>query len=216
LNAVFIEKYLAKNYLSKLPHVLLFNVQGNPEMVKTTIERTQQMVLNRGGKNLQLFSKKDDINLWDQINSNTQKSRVDFHCRLSMPKTCFGAAIDAIEQISNNNRLLPLAIHAHAFNGIINVFGSALGEKEILPDQYRSQIESLRQIAQSSQGNLVVHSIAEEQLTVTPEATTTSNVLIEPKFIWGNPGTEFQLMKAIKSKYDPGKVLATGRFIGGI
>lgn len=218
LNALFIEKYLCKNDQSKLPHVLLFNVQGHPEMVKTTIEKIQWMVLNSSGRNIQNFSKKDDISLWDQINSidlNTQKSPVVFHCRLSVPKASFGTVIDEIEQISNDNNFLTLAIQAHAGNGIINIFGSDLGEQQTLPARFQSQIESLRQIAQSCQGNMVVKLITEQQVTVTSKVTVTYEP-VTSSLVWGKPGAEFPLMKAIKTKYDPGKVLAAGRFIGGL
>ena len=218
LNAVFVEKYLDKNYQSKQPHVLLFNIQGHSDMVNTTMEKMQQMVLNNGGKNIQIFSNKNDIKLWNRINaanSSNQKSHIGFYFQLSIPKAFFGPVISEIENFSNKNILLPLAIQAHAVSGIINIFWDGLDEKEILPDRYRSQIESLRQIAQSSQGNMVVNSIPKPEETVT-SGVFSSRSLKEPELIWGIPGIEFSFMKSIKTKYDPGQVFAAGRFIGGL
>ncbi len=213
LNTVFVEKYLDKDCRSKGAHNLLLNVQGNTTMVRTTIEKLQQKALQRGGNNIQNLSKKDDTKLWDKIysvNSSNGKLKLNFHCQMAIPKAYLGQIIGEIEKFSNNNMLLSSAIQVHACNGIINIFWGDSGEKEILKDSYRSRIESLRQIAQSCQGNMVVHSIPEQEVTVT------SHSLKDPKLTWGKPGRDFHLMKIIKTKYDPYQVLAAGRFIGGI
>jgi glycolate oxidase FAD binding subunit len=213
VNAVLVEKYLDEDYQSKGSHTALLNVQGNKTMVRTTIARLQQMALESGANNIQNFSKKDDAKLWYQIqsvNSSNGKLQKDFHCQVSIPKAVLGTVMGEIEKFSNNNILLSLAVQAHAGNGIINIFWSDPAEREILPDRYRSQIESLRQVAQSCQGNMVVHSIPEKEVTIT------SHSLKEPELTWGKPGNGFQLMKMIKASYDPHHVLATGRFIGGI
>jgi glycolate oxidase FAD binding subunit len=203
LNAVFVDKFLDEDSHPKEPHHIIFNVQGHAEMAKTTIENLQQLLLERGGKNLRRFSKKNDTKLWNQINSinsaNT-KFQLDFHSQLSLPKSCFGQAISAIEKHSIDNTL-SIAIQAHAGKGIINIYWSDLGE-QIKTDHKISQIQSLRQIAQDYQGNMVVHQAADS--------------LREPELIWGKPAKDFRFMKTIKAKYDPYQILVTGRFIGGI
>lgn len=224
LNAVFVEKYLDKDCGSKGSHVVLLNVQGDTIMVTTTIEKLQQITLASGATNVQLLSKQDDTRVWHQIhsvNSSTGKLQFGFHCQAAIPKASLGQVISEIERLSTNNNLLPLAIQAHAGNGIINILGSDWGGSEIVPEGYRFQIESIRQIAQSCQGNMVVPFILAqdrtvEKATVSSEVTVTSRSLKEPALIWGKPGKDFYLMKTIKSKYDPYQVLAAGRFIGGL
>jgi len=208
-NAAFIEKYLAKEFRSKAPHCLLFNVQGQAEMVNATIEKLQQMLTARGGKNIQNFFQKDDTNLWNKISSlssTEHKFQPGLHGQVSIPKAFFEQVINAIHKYSIENGF-SIAIQAHAGNGIINILGGELIAERGEPDRYRRQIETLRQIAQSYQGNLVV-----QYMTVTSEVT----VMSAPELIWGKPGGDFPLMKTIKAKYDSHSVLAAGRFIGGL
>ncbi len=205
LNGIFIERYLNNDYGLKGSHNILFDIQGNVEMVKTTIEKLQQMVLDKGGKDIRCFSKKDNTKLWNQISSinlSDRKTQVGIHCQVSIPKASYGSVINSIGNFSNNNMLLSLAVQAHPGTGVIDIFCDDWNEDKILPDLYRSQIESLRQIAQNHKGNMVIHQ--------------TLDSFREPEQIWGNPGDDFHLMKTIKTRYDQHQVLVAGRFIGGL
>jgi hypothetical protein len=163
------------------------------------------MVLDNGGKDIRCFSKKDNAKLWDQIGSinlSDKKFWSSNHCQVSIPKAFFRSIISEIESFSDNNMLLSLAIQAHAGTGVIDIFCGDWNEDKISTDLYRYQIESLRQIAQSHKGNMVIHQ--------------TLDSFREPELIWGNPGDDFHLMKTIKIRYDQHQVLVAGRFIGGL
>jgi glycolate oxidase FAD binding subunit len=205
LNRIFIEKYMDNDYGLKGSHHILFNVQGNAEMVKTTIEKLRQLVLEKGAKNIQLFSKKDNTKLWGQISSlnlSNKKSGSDYHCRVSIPKASFGSVINSIENFSNNNMLLSLAIQAHAGSGIIHIYCGDWKEEQMSPDRCRSQIESLRKVVKNHNGHMVIE-----------QAPDPSR---ESAMIWGEPGSDFPLMKTIKTSYDQHQIFVAGRFIGGL
>ena len=205
LNRIFIEKYMDNDYGLKGMHHILFDVQGNAEMMKTTVEKMHQLALEKGAQNIQLFSKKDSTKLWNQISSLTlfdKKSESDHHCQISIPKASFGSVINSIENFSNNNMLLSLAIQAHAGSRIIDVFCGDWNKEQMSPDRCRSQIESLRQIVKNQNGNMVIW-----------QAPDSSR---EPAMIWGEPGYDFHLMKKIKTSYDQHQIFVAGRFIGGL
>jgi hypothetical protein len=50
-------------------------------------------------------------------------------------------------------------------------------------------------------------------VTVTSEVKVT---LKTPAMIWGEPGSDFPLMKTIKTSYDQHQIFVAGRFIGGL
>ncbi len=203
----FVEKYLADSSPSKAPHCLLFNVQGPAEMVTATIKRLQQIASSMEAKNGIIFSKQDDAKLWDRMNSLRSVSdtgSLALQCQISVPKSALAQVIQQIQKYAADAGS-PIALRAHAGNGILHIFWGNEKQEKITADQYRSIIQSLRQIGQNCGESMVV-----QDLTVTSEVTATSEL------IWGKPGSEFALMKAIKAKYDPHGVLAGGRFIGGL
>jgi len=204
LNGLYIKKFLDKNDRSKELHNMLFNVQGQSEMVTTTSNKLQQLIAERGGGNVRRYSKQNDGKLWNQINlsnSVNRKFHFNIHCQISIPKSSFGQVVNAIQNYSIKNSM-SIAIQAHAGNGIINIFWDELNQDQIKSDHWKSQIMAFRQITENYQGNMVV--------------LQATDSLRETELIWGKPGKDFSFIRAIKSRYDANQVLVAGRFMGGL
>jgi len=203
-NLPFVMQNLGNDYSANKLHSLLLSVKGHPEMVTTTVERLQQIVLKNGAKHIHLFSDIDEADFWNKVNSKmpcNEKANGAIHSQISLPKSNFGHLVNAVEKYSVENNL-SITIRAHTGNGIIYICWTDLNEDHVNKDRWRSQIVTIRQIVENYQANMVIY-----QAPI---------YLREPALIWGEPDKNFSLMKAIKSKYDAHQVLVAGRFIGGL
>lgn len=204
LNAPFFENFELNSIHFQTPQGLLINVHGPLEMVSATMTRLQQLAHSSEGKNFQTWQGIEEAELWDQIarrSSTNGKNKLTSHFQIAIPKSSTIPIIEAIQRFGSEQGM-NFAIDAHVGNGIIHIFSDEQNGSRL-----RSQIESLRQMALSYQGNLIVISLMNQ--SDFPSG-------LEPDLIWGAPRPDFRLMQQIKAKYDLAGIFAAGRFIGGL
>jgi glycolate oxidase FAD binding subunit len=105
--------------------------------------------------------------------------------------------------IADLNRALPPArLRAHAANGVVRLHGDArwLDGREI-EDRLR-QLAEMRRLARTRGGQMLILRAPDE---------------IKNRIdVWGEVGPTESLMRALKEKFDPHKLLNPGRFAAGI
>jgi glycolate oxidase FAD binding subunit len=116
-------------------------------------------------------------------------------CKASVPIKDVSTLLEKLEDLSKNSRLAILA-SARAGNGVLMI--SLDGDIPNLTKATRS----LRQLVSSLNGNMVIQ-----------QAPPSIKSEID---VWGEIGSSLQMMKKLKSRFDPNGVMNPGRFVGGI
>ncbi len=177
--------------IDKNRYSLAVRIMNVTRAVGDQLSTVMDVSLRNGGEGLILEGEKEDA-LWEEIR--------EFPWRLSSSP---GAVLKAGVLISDVPRVFLMleilsdksGIHAHASaraaNGVITI--SISGDK----GSVIQAVKELREFSESSGGSLVVREAS-------PEVKAEVDV-------WGNIGTSLDLMKRIKSGFDPGNILNPGR-----
>ncbi len=198
VNSAYYETSVGKRLSHE--HNLLLNVAGHTKMVKQTSQIIENMAKQYHIKKYESISGDEEQNLWRFITGPQVSSAVssELILQIAVPKSQQPKLISEIQSMCQEYQISPL-IRAHAFNGIIYIYFMGNPGK---PDfHYSPVIERLRRKARDHGGNLIVRK----------SVAGLSNDLV-----WGSPGEEIDIMKKIKTKYDPNNVMVSGRFVGGL
>jgi glycolate oxidase FAD binding subunit len=134
---------------------------------------------------------------WRAYRDSETSPQADLILRLS----ALPADLNAL--IADLNRALPPArLRAHAANGVVRLHGDArwLDGREI-EDRLR-QLAEMRRLARTRGGQMLILRAPDE---------------IKNRIdVWGEVGPTESLMRALKEKFDPHKLLNPGRFAAGI
>lgn len=199
LNNLFIQKYLENNLISESQHYALLNIQGHQANIDKAFEQVKKIATENKTKDYVTFSNNDETDLWNRLTRSFNQGENTCCFQISVPQSQLWQMLQQTEKYSTENNLL-IFIQAHAGSGILNLYLDESNQTET--SKLKSHIEYLRQEAKNLQGNLIAQNIPIN--------------LRAPDIVWGKPGKNFNLMKIIKSNYDPEQLLAAGRFIGGL
>jgi glycolate oxidase FAD binding subunit len=117
--------------------------------------------------------------------------------KLTHPPASLPGALHAIEDVGRRHDLEP-TVSAHAATGVCTLDLPSDGE----PDVLRTAVEDLRGWAFAAGGAAVIMDA--------PAGVK------EGLDAWGPVGDALPLMRRVKDRFDPGRVLNPGRFVGGI
>ena len=122
-------------------------------------------------------------------------------CRANLRMTDVGDFLNTALEMNNS---APWRVRAMGLmgNGAVYVIFSEFPDDEVPMPHVADTVTNLRDAAANVGGNLIVES-----------APTALKRQID---VWGPVGRSFELMKAIKTKFDPIGLLNVGRFVGGI
>lgn len=202
VNRVFAEQFLGREFSAKQNHNFLLTVAGHPVMVRETTKKIIESASNYDVTETVPLTVSEDKKLWRSFGEATHlpgSKKLFFGARISFPKSRLAEAIPRLEKFASQQNMFA-AIHAHAFNGILTVFFVGDEVKEFtIP---RPRIESLREKISALDGKMAAFSIPLDSHSA--------------ELAWGKQGNSFGLMNAVKAKYDPNRVLVSGRFVGGL
>jgi glycolate oxidase FAD binding subunit len=175
-------------------YTLAVNFEGSIATINRQIDETQ--VIGRRQNALL----EDDLTgetqefFWNGVREHT---RGLLTCKVALLVTQIAPYLQQVENICHRHDL-EAAIIAHAGNGILYI---ELRPGDATPRLIEA-IAELRMHAQELGGSMVV-----ERCPVDLKRLIS---------IWGEPGTDFHMMKRLKEQFDPGETFVRGRFLGGL
>ncbi len=188
----------------KEEYALAVRIESVERAVRDQISKVRDICREKDGEGV-LFEGKTEEILWDEIREFPWRicgeNRVV--CKAGVLITGVPSVIQKLEGLSKTSGLRIYA-SARAGSGIliisIEIDSTGLTQEKILP--IVETINSIRDFVTSLKGNLVIQ-----------EAPLSLKSQID---IWGEVGASINVMKKIKSLFDPNSILNPGRFAGGI
>ncbi|MBO0726253.1 MAG: FAD-binding oxidoreductase [Blastocatellia bacterium] len=134
---------------------------------------------------------------WRAYHESETSPSAEFLLRLS----ALPADLNAL--IADVNRVLPpVRLRAHAANGVVRLHGDARWLDGFKTEERLSMLAEIRRLTRARGGQTLI-------LRAPGEIKSRIDV-------WGEPGPTEGLMRALKGKFDPHKLLNPGRFVAGI
>jgi glycolate oxidase FAD binding subunit len=182
-------------------YLLAIAVASVPEAVRAQLEQARKMGKDAGGGDGQILEGEAHEKFWAAVCNfdSGQDSRMVLKASVLMDKV--GDAVTQGERVAEKHGL-SVRIISEAGTGIVRFYLRAEGAG---PDGFRRLAEAvapLRVFATEAKGSLLV-------LHAPPEVKVNVDV-------WGPVGEVFPLMRGLKERFDPGRTLNPGRFVGGL
>jgi glycolate oxidase FAD binding subunit len=144
-----------------------------------------------------LLGEADAGEFWRAYHEGETAPRAEFVLRLSALPADLNALIADI-----NRALPPTRLRAHAANGVVRLHGDARWLDGLETGERLRRLAEMRRLAQASGGQMLI-------LRAPGEIKNQIDV-------WGDVGPAQSLMRALKEKFDPHRLLNPGRFVTGI
>ncbi len=177
-------------------YTLAARFETEPEAVRDQIT-TLLTLTGSQATHTHTLQDEQEAQFWQQANERealTQDTSESLQLKVSLLPTDIAAWLTALQQLAQK-QAVTTAWRAHAGHGLIMV--RLAGEESALA----TAVTQLRQAALAQQGNLVV--------------TQVSPTLARTIDIWG-PIPTFDVMRRLKTRFDPNTIMNPGRFVGGI
>ena len=169
-------------------NTVVFRVGGYPQAVERQVRDLTALVARHGGQRIEAAP-----NAWEDLARMRLAARQrDVVLKAAAPISASTALVAAFEKQLEG--LQPL-VWSHAGNGVAYAACNP-PEAEVLASLRRD-----------------VAAFGENASLVIERCPTVLKRAID---VWGDPGTSFSLMRAIKAKLDPKNTLNPGRYVGGI
>jgi glycolate dehydrogenase FAD-binding subunit len=139
----------------------------------------------------------DASEFWRSYHEGETSPRAEFILRLSALPADLSALIADI-----NRAMPPARLRAHAANGVVRLHGDARWLDGLKVEERLSKLAEMRRLAQARGGQTLI-------LRAPDEIKSQIDV-------WGDIGQGHGLMRALKEKFDPHRLLNPGRFVAGI
>jgi glycolate oxidase FAD binding subunit len=139
----------------------------------------------------------DATEFWRAYRDGETSPQAEFILRLSAPPS------DLNSLIADANRALPPArLRAHGANGVVRLHGDASWLDGPKIEERLRELAEMRRMAQARGGQMLILRAPDE---------------IKNRIdVWGEVGPAESLMRALKEKFDPHRILNPGRFVAGI
>jgi glycolate oxidase FAD binding subunit len=143
------------------------------------------------------LSEADAGAFWRAYHESETSPRAEFILKLS----ALPADLNAL--IADINRAMPRTrLRGHAANGVVRLHGDARGLDGLRAEERLGKLAEMRRLAQARGGQMLI-------LRAPDEIKSQIDV-------WGEAGPTEGLMRALKEKFDPNRLLNPGRFVAGI
>jgi len=175
-------------------YALALGFLSDAETVESQVKEATR--LGSGFKRALLGDDEAD-DFWRAYHESETSPNTEFILRLS----ALPADLSAL--IADVNRVLPQAhLRAHAANGVVRLHGDALWLDKLRTRERPRKLAELRRRAQTRGGQMVILRAPDE--------------IKSQLDVWGEVGPSESLMRALKEKFDPHRLLNPGRFVAGI
>ncbi len=165
-----------------------------PDAIESQINELLKIAV---GVSSSVLSNGDARTFWNNYRASEIERSVEFDLKLS------GLPSDLMTSLDELRSTLPeTRWRAHAANGVIRIHADHQWLDEFKNRERARKLKELRLHAQSRGGQLVIFQAPDE--------------LLEKLDVWGDVGPTADLMRTLKSKFDPDSLLNTGRFVAGI
>ena len=169
------------------PYTLMVKVDNVKQAVNDQINAIERILMKKGVEGAVI---EKDNNIWDHIRNFPYTSNENLVCKASVAITDVYKVLENIYEISENLDV-EILTSVRAGNGIIII--SISGENKIIAaNLLRSSINSIK-------GRLII--------------TQQPSDVDEEINVWGNLDNSLDIMKTIKTGFDPNNLLNSGRFI---
>ncbi len=175
-------------------YTLAINYEDSPASISRQIDETRLLARKAGALIGDDLDGQAQDQLWQAVREYT---RGTVTCKAVMLVSHIAAYLETVNEVCRKHRL-EAAIVGHAGNGILYL---ELRPGDATPRLVEA-ITELRQHAQQARGSLVVERCPVE--------------LKRRVSVWGEPGSDFYLMKRLKEQFDPQGTFVRGRFLGGL
>jgi glycolate oxidase FAD binding subunit len=130
-----------------------------------------------------------------------RESETSPQAKLILKLSALPADLNAL--IADINRALPPAsLRAHAANGVVRLHGDARWLDGLEAGERLNKLAEIRRMAQARGGQMIILRAPDE--------------IKNQIDVWGEVGPGSGLMRALKEKFDPHRLLNPGRFAAGI
>ena len=180
---------------------LLSLFEGINSAVTRQIKDFKEIAIKKNGKEIYTLTTKDSSILWRNITTLSEISDINDYntsIKMSIPYSNMLTVFDKISSFLKKTNLKNLMI-CHAGLGIIYLFIRTNQNQE---SNVKKIIQEIQKVCYSQNGDLI---ILNTSLTIKKELD-----------VFGQPQTNFYLMKGIKNIFDPNKIFSPGRFLGKI
>jgi glycolate oxidase FAD binding subunit len=170
---------------------------------RAVARQTRDMAaLCAGASSTEILGPADDERAWSAVRdlADLTVKIEDAVFKLGVPPACSAATMASLAGLAAAVDL-PMACHAHAGTGIVYArVPRAESLSNTTRDRLGTLIEEARKAATALGGSLVVERCPLE---------------LKSKIdVWGDVGSSFRVMTALKERFDPHGVLNPGRFVG--
>jgi glycolate dehydrogenase FAD-binding subunit len=143
------------------------------------------------------LSESDANDFWRAYHEGETPLRAEFILKLSALPADLNALI-----VDVNRALPPVRLRAHAANGVVRLHGDDRWLDRLNVEERLSKLAEMRRLAQARGGQMLILRAPDE---------------IKSRIdLWGEVGPGRGLMRALKEKFDPHRLLNPGRFVAGI
>ena len=179
---------------------LMIGLDGHPETVDWQINQVQSIAKENGATGAEVYDGVHQRDIRTSISAFPERKPQTVTCKANLRMTDTEEFI--MTALSHSHDLHDLRVMGLIGNGVVYVAFSVPPNDTALTQSATNVIARLRDHAHGVRGNLIVQS-----------APTAIKHQID---IWGPIGSSLKLMKQIKAKLDPLKLLNPGRFVCGI
>jgi len=192
--------------LGEAPYVVAVGFGDVEESVRKQLSAIEELARSSGASDRVVLDGAPQESDWNAVRNlpglmNRRETR-PVACKASVPISRALEACDALERLAARRGFHCVA-SSHVGNGIVHSYLSAERVTQVVGiEDLAGAITQARDLTSQMGGTLVVERCPPEVKEVVD--------------IWGPTRTDFQLMRAIKSQFDPSETLSPGRFVGGI
>ncbi len=182
-------------------YFLAMEFAGGAAAVERQKALAHRMIAEGQGKPLLIEEEGSQTALWREVVNMGRRSD-----RPASLITKTGTSVSEVARLVHGHEALAestnleVAIEAHIAGGVIRAAwwaeGGGPGDAKLLSET----ASTLRKASANGGGTYVVEG-----------ATTAIKRAIE---VWGEPGPDFAIMRNLKERFDPGRILSPGRFVG--
>ena len=192
--------------LVETSYVIVVGFGDVDESVRKQLSTIEELAKTSGASDSIVLDGAHQEKVWNTIRNlarsmDTRDPRL-VACKVNVPISRGLEALDALERLAARRGYMCVA-SSHAGNGLVHFYLWAEPMTHAAEvDDLARVITEARDLTSQFDGTLIVERCP-------PQIKDLVDV-------WGPTRTDFQLMRAIKSQFDPAGILSPGRFVGGI
>jgi glycolate oxidase FAD binding subunit len=192
--------------LGETSYVIVVGFGDVDQSVRKQLSTIGELAKSSGASDSIVLDGADQEKVWNSIRnlarSMDAREPRPLSCKATVTISSGLEELDALERLAARRGYVCVA-SSHAGNGIVHSYISAEGATQAAGfNDLARLITEARDLTSQFDGTLIVERCPVE-----------IKKLVD---VWGPTRTDFQLMRAIKSQFDPAGILSPGRFVGGI